>query len=481
MNNWETVIGLEVHVQLATKSKMFSGTSTRFGKEPNTQANPVDIALPGTLPVVNQEAVRMAVRFGLAIGARINRFNQFVRKNYFYPDLPKGYQISQLDFPIVENGIIIINTPQGQKDIRIVRAHLEEDAGKSLHEDFHGMSGIDFNRAGTPLIEIVSAPDLRSSQEAVLFLKAIHNLVKYLSISDGDMSQGSLRCDANISLRKQGESHLGNRSEIKNVNSFRFIEKALDYETTRQIELIRQGETVVQETRLYDAEKNQTRSMRNKEEANDYRYFPDPDLLPLQLSDAFIADIEKNMVELPAARKERFIHELKLNNEEATILTNDKNLADYYEEILDTCPHPKLASSWVTSEMLGTLNKETLGISDCPVSAEKLGELLSYIADGTVSGPVAKQIFQELWHDPRQTASRIIQEKGLQQITDIGEIEKIISLVIGENPQQLKEYQNGKDKLFGYFVGQVMKATQGRASPQEVNNLLKRLLAAKPE
>lgn len=478
MNNWETIIGLEVHVQLATASKLFSGTSTRFGRDPNTQANPLDLALPGTLPVANQEAIRMAVRFGLAIEGRINRFSQFVRKNYFYPDLPKGYQISQLDHPLVENGIISIDTPAGSKKIRIVRAHLEEDAGKSLHEDFYAMSGIDFNRAGTPLIEIVSAPDLRSSEEAVIFLKAIHTLVKYLAISDGDMSQGSLRCDANISVRRQGETRLGNRAEIKNVNSFRFIEKALDYETTRQLSLIEQGKNIVQETRLYDAAKNQTRPMRNKEEAHDYRYFPDPDLLPVQLSESFITEIQANSIELPVARKERFMSTLELNEEEAAVLTNDKKLADYYEEALKSCQQPKLASSWVLSELLGALNKESLAIDQSPITAKQLGELIGYLADRTLSGPMAKKIFQQLWQNPQQTAAQIIKESGLQQITDAREIKKIITQIIQDNPEQLAQYQAGKDKLFGYFVGQVMKATQGRAAPQQVNELLKHLLSS---
>ena len=366
MNNWDTVIGLEVHVQLATRSKMFSGSSTLFGADPNTQANLVDLAMPGTLPVANYEAIRMAVCFGLAIEGRINKFSQFVRKNYFYPDLPKGYQISQLDFPIVENGSLRIDTQDGSKRITIIRAHLEEDAGKSFHEDFHGMSGIDFNRAGTPLIEIVSAPQLSSAEEAVSYLKTIHTLVKYLGISDGDMSQGSMRCDANVSVKRQGETRLGNRAEIKNVNSFRFIEKALRYETARQISLIRQGEKVIQETRLYDAEKNETRPMRSKEEAHDYRYFPDPDLLPVELADEWIEDIKESMIELPAAKKERFMRELKLNTEEATALASDKSLADYYEEVLSICNQPKLASSWVLSELLGALNKEGIQITQSP-------------------------------------------------------------------------------------------------------------------
>ena len=479
MNSWETIIGLEVHVQLATKSKMFSGSSTLFGAAPNTQADLVDLAMPGTLPVVNYEAIRMAVLFGLAIEGRINKRSQFVRKNYFYPDLPKGYQISQLDSPIVENGRIRIEAPDGDKWITIVRAHLEEDAGKSFHEDFHGLSGIDFNRAGTPLIEIVSAPQLNSAQAAVSYLKAIHTLVKYLEISDGDMSQGSMRCDANVSVRRQGETSLGNRAEIKNVNSFRFIEKALEYEVTRQIALIQRGGTVIQETRLYDAEKNETRSMRSKEEAHDYRYFPDPDLLPVELSDQWIENVRQIMVELPDAKRARFMRELALNREEATALASNKRLADFYERTLRSCKQPKLASSWVLSELLGALNKEGLDIGQSPLSAERLGGLLTYIADQTISGKMAKNIFQQLWRDPHKTAARIIEEQGLRQMTDPRDLERILERVLRANPDQLDQYRAGKDKLFGYFVGQMMKATQGRAAPQQLNALLKRRLGEK--
>lgn len=476
MNDWAMVIGLEVHVQLATLSKMFSGSSTRFGAEPNTQASPLDLALPGTLPVANYEAIRMAVCFGLAVEGRINKFNQFVRKNYFYPDLPKGYQISQLDFPIVENGRIWIDGERGKKEIAIVRAHLEEDAGKSLHIDFHGMSGIDFNRAGTPLIEIVSAPQLESPKEAISYLRAIHTLVRYLGISDGDMSQGSLRCDANISVRRHGDKQLGNRAEIKNVNSFRFIEKALEYEATRQIGLKEQGEAVIQETRLYDAEKNTTRPMRSKEEAHDYRYFPDPDLLPVLLSDEWIEEIKDSMIELPAAKRERFIAELGLSEDEAAILTGDKELADYYEETLNDCRQPKLVSNWVLSELLGALNKENLPIRQSPVQAKQLGELLNYVAEKTISGKMAKDIFQQLWQNSAATAGQIIKQRGLRQIQDTGILEGIIEEVMRANPEQLKQYQQGKEKLFGYFVGQVMKASKGQAAPQRVNELLKKQL-----
>lgn len=477
MSDWDMVIGLEVHVQLATASKMFSAASTRFGAEPNTQASPVDLALPGTLPVTNYEAIRMAVCFGLAVEGQINRFSQFVRKNYFYPDLPKGYQISQLDFPIVENGKLWIDGDRGKKEIAIVRAHLEEDAGKSFHTDFQGMSGIDFNRAGTPLIEIVSAPQLESAKEAISYLKAIHTLVKYLGISDGDMSQGSLRCDANISVRRRGHKQLGNRAEIKNVNSFRFIEKALEYEAARQIDINQQGKKVVQETRLYDAEKNVTRPMRSKEEAHDYRYFPDPDLLPVVLTDEWIKELKDDMIELPTAKRERFMAELELNEDEAAVLTSDKSLADYYEETLGHCRHPRLVSSWVLSELLGRLNKENLAIKQTPISPKQLGELLNHVVEKTISGKMAKDVFQQLWQDPTTTAGQIIKQQGLKQIEDTGVLEKIIEQVMQANPKQLEQYQQGREKLFGYFVGQVMKATKGQAAPQKVNELLKKQLS----
>lgn len=486
MEEWETIIGLEVHVQLLTKSKMFSAASAAFGAEPNTQACGLDIGLPGTLPVANAEALRMAVRFGLAIGARINTRNQFVRKNYFYPDLPKGYQISQLELPIVQEGALMIRDAAGEeKQIGIDRAHLEEDAGKSLHGDFHGMSGIDFNRAGTPLMEIVSKPDLASAAEAVTYLKTINRLVRYLAISDGDMSQGSMRCDANISVRKKGDTKLGTRSEVKNVNSFRFVEKAIEHEAQRQIALLQQGQKVVQETRLYDAERDETRAMRSKEEAHDYRYFPEPDLLPVELSAAFIRDIQEKMVELPTAKRTRFMKDYELRAQEADILVQDKMLADYYEAVTDRCAKPALAASWVITELLGALNKQGLTVADSPLSAPQLGDLLKRIADNTISGKMGKELFQELWRQGADkgvngatlSVDEIIKSKGLTQLTDSSEIDKIIRAVLDDSPKQIEQYLSGKDKLFGYFVGQVMQRSRGRAAPQQVNAQLRDALA----
>ena len=482
MEDWETVIGLEVHVQLLTKSKMFSAASTAFGAEPNTQACGLDVGLPGTLPVANAEAIRMAVRFGLAIDARINTRNQFVRKNYFYPDLPKGYQISQLELPIVQNGALMIrDAKEGEKRIGIDRAHLEEDAGKSLHGDFHGMSGIDFNRAGTPLMEIVSKPDLASAAEAVEYLKTINRLVRYLEISDGDMSQGSMRCDANISVRKKGDARLGTRSEVKNVNSFRFVEKAIDYEARRQIALLQQGQKVAQETRLYDSERAETRSMRSKEEAHDYRYFPEPDLLPIELSAEFVRDIQENMVELPAAKRARFVEDYGLRAHEADILVQDRTLADYYEAVTNRCAKPALAASWVITELLGALNKQGIAITASPLTAARLGDLLKRIADQTISGKMGKELFQELWRqgsdkeakDAAPNVDEIIKNKGLTQLTDNDAIDKIIRAVLDDSPKQIEQYLAGKDKLFGYFVGQVMQRSRGRAAPQQVNTQLR--------
>lgn len=492
MSDWETVIGLEVHIQLATNSKMFSGSATAFGAEANTQACPLDLALPGTLPVANGEAINMAIKFGLAIDAKIGMFSQFVRKNYFYPDLPKGYQISQLEYPIVGEGSISIdldaldtkegkeeegdkeNTDKGgtSKVIGITRAHLEEDAGKSLHEDFHGMSGIDYNRAGTPLMEIVSEPDLRSAQEAVAYLKAINMLVRYLGISDGDMSQGSMRCDVNISIRKASSSEFGQRAEIKNVNSYRFVEKAINYEVARQIDIVEEGKEVVQETRLYDAEKNETRSMRSKEEAHDYRYFPDPDLLPVTVTQQQVDEIRNNLVELPHVKRERFKAEYSISDYEAKLLVTQKQLADYYEEVQQQCRDSKLASSWVISELLGALNKEGLDITASPVTSTTLGQVLIRIKDGTISGKIAKDIFQELWQKNGGAVDAIIEKRGLRQISDEGKISEIVAKVVQANLEQANDYRNGKDKLLGYFVGQVMKETQGKADPGLVNKLL---------
>jgi aspartyl-tRNA(Asn)/glutamyl-tRNA(Gln) amidotransferase subunit B len=473
---WEAVIGLEIHAQLRTQSKAFSGASTKYGAPPNTQACAVDIALPGVLPVFNKEAARMAVKFGLAIGARINRRSVFARKNYFYPDLPKGYQISQYELPIVSDGRVTILVEGQEKVIGITRAHLEEDAGKSLHEDFHGMTGIDLNRAGTPLLEIVSEPDLRSPQEAVAYMKKIHELVRYLEICDGNMQEGSFRCDANVSVRPKGERRFGTRTEIKNVNSFRFIERALTYEIARQIEILESGGEVVQETRLYDAERDETRSMRSKEEAMDYRYFPDPDLPPLVLSEAFIREVEATLPELPDAKRARFMSQYALNAYDATVLTASRELADYYEEVVRLSGvDPKTAANWIAVELMGYLNRENKEIVESPVSAPQLAGLLKRIADGTISGKIAKDVLAAMWAGEGE-ADAVIEKKGLKQITDTAAIERIVDEVLAENSKQLEQYRAGKTALFGYFVGQVMKRSGGKANPQQVNELLKKKL-----
>lgn len=474
---WETVIGLEVHAQLQTKSKIFSGAATRYGAEPNTQACAVDIALPGVLPVMNREAARMAAKFGLAIGAHINMRSVFARKNYFYPDLPKGYQISQYELPIVYRGQVTIEIDGGEKTIGVTRAHLEEDAGKSLHEDFHGLSGIDLNRAGTPLLEIVSEPDLRSSKEAVAYLKKLHALVRYLEICDGNMQEGSFRCDANVSVRRKGEAKFGTRAEIKNVNSFRFVERAIDYEVERQIGILESGGHVVQETRLYDSVKDETRSMRSKEEANDYRYFPDPDLPPLVLDDAFVESVRKTLPELPDAKRARFMRDYALSAYDAGVLTATREMADYYEAVEKAAQcDPKLAANWVIVELSAYLNKDNRDISESPVGSVQLAGLLRRIVDNTISGKLAKDVFEAMWAGEGD-ADAIIDKKGLRQITDTGAIEKIIDDVIAKNPKQLEQYRAGQEKLFGYFVGQVMKASQGKANPAQVNQLLKDKLA----
>jgi len=475
---WETVIGLEVHAQLATQSKLFSGAATRYGAEPNTQASSVDIALPGVLPVMNREAARMAVKFGLAIGAKINERSVFARKNYFYPDLPKGYQISQYELPIIAQGKLAIAVEGGEKIIGITRAHLEEDAGKSLHEDFHGMTGIDLNRAGTPLLEIVSEPDMRSPQEAVAYLKKLHALVRYLQICDGNMQEGSFRCDANVSVRPKGQTKFGTRAELKNINSFRFVEKAIEFEVQRQIELLESGGTVVQETRLYDSVKDETRSMRSKEEAMDYRYFPDPDLLPLVLPPALIEAARADMPELPDAKRARFVSQYGLSAYDAGVLTSARELADYYEAVVAAAKaDPKLCANWVTGELAAYLNNENKEIGDSPVSATALAGLVARIADNTVSGKIAKDVFAALWAGEGD-ADAIIDKKGLRQITDPGAIERAIDEVIAKNPKQLEQYRAGQEKLFGFFVGQVMKATQGKANPAQVNALLAQKLKA---
>ncbi|PPD04041.1 MAG: Asp-tRNA(Asn)/Glu-tRNA(Gln) amidotransferase GatCAB subunit B [Methylobacter sp.] len=470
---WETVIGLEIHTQLATQSKIFSGAATAYGAEPNTQACAVDLGLPGVLPVLNADAVHMAVKFGLAIEAQIAPYSIFARKNYFYPDLPKGYQISQMELPIVGLGHLDIEVDGVTKRIGITRAHLEEDAGKSLHEDFHGLSGIDLNRAGTPLLEIVSQPDMRSAKEAVAYMRKLHELVRYLGICDGNMQEGSFRCDANVSVRPKGQAEFGTRAEIKNINSFKFVEKAINYEVERQIDLIESGGKVVQETRLYDANKDETRSMRSKEEANDYRYFPDPDLLPVFIDEAYKAQVKATMPELPEAKKQRFKAQYGLDEENTAILTSSRPLADYYEALVKASGcEAKLCANWVTGDLLGALNKAGLDITESPVDYQRLGGLLVRIADDTISGKIGKQVFEYLWQGSA-TADDIIAEKGLKQVTDTGAIEAIIDQIIAANPEQVEQYRSGKDKVFGFFVGQVMKEMQGKASPGEVNKMLK--------
>jgi aspartyl-tRNA(Asn)/glutamyl-tRNA(Gln) amidotransferase subunit B len=474
---WETVIGLEIHTQLATNSKIFSAASTTYGAEPNTQACAVDLGLPGVLPVLNAEVVRMAAMFGLATHSTVAPRSVFARKNYFYPDLPKGYQISQFELPIVHDGHLDIELEDGSsKRIGITRAHLEEDAGKSLHENFQGKTGIDLNRAGTPLLEIVSEPDIRSAKEAVAYMKKIHTLVRYLGISDGNMQEGSFRCDANVSMRPKGQAELGTRAEIKNINSFRFVEQAINYEVQRQIMLLEGGGTVVQETRLFDADKHETRSMRSKEEANDYRYFPDPDLLPVELDDVFIESVRKTLPELPDARKARFVSEHGLSEYDAGMLTASRELADYFEAALQAAGGAgKLTANWVMGELSGALNKDDRDITDSPVSAATLGGLLLRIEDGTISGKLAKQVFEAMWKG-EGTADEIIEQQGLKQISDASAIEGIIKEVLENNPKQIEQYRGGQEKLFGFFVGQVMKATQGKANPKQVNELLRKLL-----
>ncbi|MGP8290482.1 Asp-tRNA(Asn)/Glu-tRNA(Gln) amidotransferase subunit GatB [Vreelandella zhanjiangensis] len=474
---WETVIGLEVHVQLATRSKIFSGASTAFGAEPNTQACAVDLGLPGTLPVLNEQAVAMAVQFGLAVHADIAEVSVFDRKNYFYADLPKGYQTSQMYHPIVGPGDVDITLDDDTtKRIRIHHAHLEEDAGKSLHEDFLGMTGIDLNRAGTPLLEIVSEPDMRSAKEAVAYLKAIHAIVTYLGISDGNMAEGSMRCDVNVSVRPKGQEAFGTRAEIKNVNSFRFVERAIAFEVERQIELIEDGGTAVQETRLFDPERDETRSMRTKEEANDYRYFPCPDLLPVVLDEAYLDHLRSQLPELPADKRERFQSELGLSAYDAAVLSASREMAEFFEEVHHVCGDAKQAANWVQGELSGALNRENLSITNSPISARQLGGLLSRVIDGTINGKAAKQVFQALWNGQGENADAIIEAKGLKQVTDTGAIEAMIDQVIAESPAQVAQYRDAepekRGKMIGYFVGQVMKASRGTANPQQVNGVL---------
>jgi aspartyl-tRNA(Asn)/glutamyl-tRNA(Gln) amidotransferase subunit B len=483
---WEVVIGMETHVQLTTESKIFSGASTRFGAEPNTQACPVDLALPGVLPVLNRGAVERAIQFGLAIGATIAPRSIFARKNYFYPDLPKGYQISQYELPVVQGGTLSFlvekNGTAEMNTVQLTRAHLEEDAGKSLHEDYHGMSGIDLNRAGTPLLEIVTEPDMRSAAEAVAYAKTLHALVTWLGICDGNMQEGSFRCDANVSVRPVGQKEYGTRCEIKNLNSFRFLEEAINYEVRRQIELIEDGGRVVQETRLYDPDKKETRSMRSKEDAQDYRYFPDPDLPPLTIGTEWIDRVRSAMPELPVAMRERFMRDYGLPEYDATALTQSKAMAAYFEAIIAAAgkEHAKLAANWMMGDVSSTLNREDVDIEDSPVKANQLAVLLQRIADGTVSNKIAKEVFAGMWEAPSDKATLaddIIEAKGLKQISDSGALEKIVDEVLAANAKSVEEYRAGKEKAFNSLVGQAMKATKGKANPAQLNELLKKKLA----
>ncbi len=475
---WETVIGLEVHAQLSTRSKIFSGAPTAYGAPPNQQANEIDIALPGVLPVLNREAVRMAVRFGLAVEAAINHRSVFARKNYFYPDLPKGYQISQYELPIVQNGRLQLDLDGEVCVIGITRAHLEEDAGKSLHDAVDGMTGVDLNRAGTPLLEIVSEPDMRSAAQAVTYLKALHTLVRYLEICDGNMQEGSFRCDANVSVRPRGEARFGTRTELKNINSFRFVERAIEYEARRQIAVLEGGGSIRQETRLYDADRDETRSMRSKEEANDYRYFPDPDLPPLILTPDFVAAVQADMPELPSAKRERFCADYGLSRYDATLLTATRELAAYYESVVaDGALDPKLVANWVAGELLAHLNSAGLELAASRVSASHLAGLLRRIRDNTISGKIAKEVFEAMWTEGAD-ADSVIAARGLTQITDDSAIESIVDEVMAAHPKQVAQYRSGEEKVFGFFVGQVMKASRGKANPAKVNDILKRKLSA---
>lgn len=486
---WEVVIGLETHAQLSTASKIFSGASTQFGAAPNTQACPVDLALPGVLPVMNRGAVERAIRFGLAIDATVAPRSIFARKNYFYPDLPKGYQISQYEIPVVQGGQITIQVPANEKagkdayekTINLTRAHLEEDAGKSLHEDFAGMTGIDLNRAGTPLLEIVTEPEMRSAAEAVAYAKALHTLVVWLGICDGNMQEGSFRCDANVSVRPVGQKEFGTRAEIKNLNSFRFLEEAIQYEVRRQIELIEDGGTVVQETRLYDPDKRETRSMRSKEDAHDYRYFPDPDLMPLVIDAAWIERVKSAMPELPATMQTRFVEQYGVTPYDANVLTSSKAMASYFEAVVAKtgAAQAKAAANWLMGEVSSQLNREGLEIDASPVSAAQFALLIQRIADGTISNKIAKEVFQAMWDEKaadEAAVDRIIEARGLKQISDTGALEAIIDEVLAANPKSVEEFRAGKEKAFNALIGQAMKATKGKANPQQVNELLKKKL-----
>jgi len=479
---WEPVIGLEVHTQLATKSKIFSGAPCAFGAEPNTQACAIDLGLPGVLPVLNAQAVVLAVRFGLSIEATILPRSVFARKNYFYPDLPKGYQISQYDLPIVSQGTLNIILEDGtEKRIGITRAHLEEDAGKSIHEGMAGVTGIDFNRAGTPLLEIVSEPDLRSAKEAVAYLKTLHNLIRYIGISEANMQEGMFRCDVNVSVRPQGAVKFGTRTELKNLNSFRFIEQAIIYEIQRQIDILKGGGQIVQETRQYDAERGVTRSMRSKEEAHDYRYFPDPDLLPVEISADFIDTIRNSLPELPWEKRLRFQKQYQLNAYDAHLLVVSRETADFFEATVDHAAgaSPKAVANWMNGELAAALNKENRSLHQSPISAAQLGGLIKRVADGTITNNIAKQVFAALWQG-EPDADTVIEKQGLKQITDAGAIESIIDQIIQDNPEQVAQFRSGKDKLLPFFVGKVMQATKGKANPNQVNDLLKKKLSSTP-
>lgn len=479
--SWETIIGLEIHVQLATKSKIFSGAATSYGAEANVQACAIDLGLPGVLPVINEDAVKSAIRFGLAINATIAPRSVFARKNYFYPDLPKGYQISQFELPIVSGGSVEIQLEdESVKTINVTRAHLEEDAGKSVHEGFGEHTGIDLNRAGTPLIEIVSEPEMNSAREAVAYMKKIHTLVRYLEISDGNMQEGSFRCDANVSVRQTGSTELGTRAEIKNINSFKFVEQAINFEIERQIDILEDGGSVVQETRLYDPAADETRSMRSKEEANDYRYFPDPDLLPVEIDQELVSRIQNELPELPDAKCQRYINELGLSEYDSRNLSSAKSVADYFESCLEHADNEaKLCANWIMGELSAALNREQIEIEDSPLDSRRLGQLIIRIKDGTVSNKMAKQVFEELWNTS-QSADEIIESKGLKQVTDSGAIEALVDEVIADSHAQVEQYRNSpvekRGKLIGYFVGQIMKKSQGKANPQQVNQLLKEKL-----
>lgn len=469
--DWEIVVGLEIHAQVNSEAKLFSGSSTEFGAEPNTQVSLVDAAMPGMLPVINKKCVEQAVKTGLGLNAQINLHSIFDRKNYFYPDLPQGYQISQFKHPIVGHGVVHVDMPDGTvKDVGITRLHLEQDAGKSMHDQSPTETFIDLNRSGVALMEIVSEPDITSSEEAGEYLKKLRSILRYLDTCDGDMEKGSMRCDANVSVRKVGDTKLGTRAEVKNVNSVKNLMRAIDFEAQRQVNIIENGGSVVQETRLFDGSNGETRSLRSKEEAHDYRYFPDPDLIPLNLEQSFVDEIKKSLPELPDDKKARYVKDLNLSSYDASVLVSEKAIANYYEQVIKNAD-PKMAANWVTVELFAKLNKEDTSIENSPVSAEKLGELIALIKDNTISGKIAKQVF-EIMFETGENPKDIVEKHGLKQVTDTGAIEKAIDEVLAANADKVAEFRSGKDKLFGFFVGQVMKATGGKANPQALNDIL---------